>query len=104
MLLVITLFAMPAYAQDHPVTLGTSPTVLSIPNTFRVLAIDNEAATGGNAIACAFYGSTPSLNSAGSWTIMPGDTRVWAGAATPSGPTTCVAGGTGTPVTVEALQ
>jgi hypothetical protein len=51
---------------DYPFTIGTSVTSLTgIPNTRDLLAIDNEAVSGGDSIACAFYGRNPAVNTAG---------------------------------------
>ena len=62
------------------------------------LAIDNESAS--DTIACSFIG-TAALNSAGSWTIPPMNTRTWAGSAVPYGAINCISSGTSTPISVE---
>lgn len=59
--------------------------------------------TGGlpTVIACSF-GGTAALDSAGSWTIPPGETRTWNGSFVPAEAIDCIAGAVATPVTIEA--
>jgi hypothetical protein len=94
--------AMPSWAGQYAVTLGTTYSSLPIPVSRSFLSIDNEAAAGGNAIACAFFGATPAINAAGSWTIPAGFTRTWRQPNVPGSTVNCVASGANTPVTVEA--
>ena len=64
-----------------------------------LLAIDNESASA--TVACAF-GATAALNTAGSFTIPPGVTRVWDDAFIPNDQINCIASAVATPVTIEA--
>lgn len=81
-------------------TVGTPSVQCAAAVTSRkLLAIDNESASA--TVACAF-GATPALNTAGSWTIPPGDSRSWSGAFIPNDQVNCIAGAASTPVTVES--
>lgn len=64
------------------------------------LMIDNESPSA--AIACTIDGSTPALNTGGSFTLAAGATRIWDSGFVPNGAVNCIAGSTGVPVTVEA--
>jgi hypothetical protein len=96
--------ALPSRAAVIGVTVGTTPSqVLAAPTAAprHFIEIDNEA-TGTTAIACAFGGATPALNSAGSYTIPAGQQRVWNGALYRSwDPINCISAAAGTPVTIE---
>lgn len=108
----LALFAVPARADvslpvSQPATViaasvgVASAQALAAATGRRVLlAIDNESTTA--TIACTVDGTTAALNSAGSWTIGPGATRVWDGTMVPTGPVKCIASGASTPVTIEA--
>lgn len=64
----------------------------------KLVAIDNESTTA--TIACNF-GGTAALNTAGSWTIPPGNTRTWAGPFVPTDAINCIASAGGTPATFQ---
>ena len=93
----------PSSSADNTIaaTVGvTSAQVVAVSATRRVIvAIDNESTSA--TIACAF-GATAALNTAGSFTIPPGVTRVWDGTFVPSDAINCIASAGSTPVTVEA--
>lgn len=67
------------------------------------LSIDNESATA--TIACSF-GGTAAANTAGSYTIAPGQTRTWGPAAADSplngAAVNCIASAASTPATIES--
>lgn len=63
-----------------------------------LLALDNESTTA--SLACAF-GATAALNTAGSFTIQPGQTRTWSGTYVPLDAVNCIASAAATPLTVE---
>jgi hypothetical protein len=65
------------------------------------LSIDNESTTA--AIACAFAGATATLNTAGSYTIPAGMTRVWqlGRGLLPPGALNCVSAAATSPATIE---
>ena len=80
------------------VSLGNASTPILGGGNRGILAVDNESTTA--TIACAF-GITAVLNSAGSWTIPPGVTRVF-DVFPPSDQLNCIASGAATPVTAYA--
>lgn len=63
-----------------------------------LLALDNESATA--TVACAF-GATAAINTAGSFTIGPGQTRTWTGQRIPSDAINCISSVASSPLTVE---
>jgi hypothetical protein len=80
-------------------TVGTSSAQAVASATWTYVAIDNESASA--SIACSF-GGIAALNSAGSWTVPPGQTRTWAPGAAPSGAINCIASAVSTPVTIAS--
>lgn len=65
----------------------------------KLLALDNESITA--SIACNF-GGTAALNTAGNFTIGPGQTRTWSGSYVPLDAINCIASVAASPLTVEA--
>lgn len=65
----------------------------------RLLSIDNESTTA--TIACAF-GATAAINTAGSFTLVPGTTRVWNSYPVPADAVNCISSAATSPATVEA--
>jgi hypothetical protein len=112
---LLPLFAcQPAFAAACPLaasasgtcacTVGTGSTVCLNAKTtasYRVITVDNESATA--IIACTDDGTTPALNTAGSWTIQPLQTRQWPTGPNlnHSGPLNCLSNTASTPVTVK---
>lgn len=82
-----------------PATIGTSSAQVLAAGSRRLVTIDNESATA--TIACAF-GATAAINTAGSYTIAPGYTRVWDKYPVPADAVNCIASAASTPATVEA--
>lgn len=95
------------------ITLGASPATILTGyqaqgfggSGYRLIAVDNESPTASIAV-CFGAGCTPALNTAGSYTIPPGSTRLWS---VPYGAgggyndqMNGVASASSTPVTVEA--
>lgn len=80
-------------------TIGASSAQVLAAAPRRLLAIDNESASA--TIACAF-GTTAGINTAGSFTIPPGVTRVWSSYPVPADAVNCIASAASTPATVEA--
>jgi len=70
---VALLCAGSASAADLAATLTTTPQTVVTSGNHTYLAVDNESAS--VAVACSFFG-TPAVNTAGSWTIAPGATRI----------------------------
>lgn len=113
--LLLSQCPLPAYAASCPLTGGTrgscaatigtgAVTVANASTTkpYKAITIDNESTSA--TIACTDDGTTPAINTAGSWTIAPGLTRQW-----PTGPEVsygsaiqCIASASSTPVTVKA--
>jgi hypothetical protein len=91
-------------AGASPCTVGTSASVCiaaraAVP--YRYIEIDDASATA--TIACTIDGTTPALNTAGSFTITAGTQRIFAAAnVTFGGPLTCIASAASTPVTYVA--
>jgi hypothetical protein len=77
---------------------GTSSATVLAPGARRLLAIDNESTTA--TIACAF-GAAAAINTAGSFTIPPGQTRMWKDYPVPADAVNCIANAAATPATVE---
>lgn len=93
-----------AQAANGAVTVtNSSAAAITIPGGATYLSIDNESSS--SAIACAFAGATAALNTAGSYTIGAGQTRVWqfqpAGGLLPPGALNCISAGASTPATIE---
>jgi hypothetical protein len=65
----------------------------------RKLSIDNESATA--TIACAF-GAAAAINAAGSYTLTPGQTRVWSAYPVPADALNCISNAGPSPATIEA--
>ncbi len=63
-----------------------------------LLAVDNESATA--TIACAF-GAVAAINTAGSFTILPGNTRTWVNYPIPTEALNCISSAATSPATVE---
>jgi hypothetical protein len=97
------LIAASAPAFAAPCTVGTSPIVCLAAKTthpYRLMVVDNESTTA--TIACTDDGTTPAINTAGSYTMPLGTTRTWSAANVEFiGPLTCIASGAATPVTVK---
>jgi hypothetical protein len=91
-----------AFAGDHAFTLTTTPTAVVAAGYHTLIAVDNESVT--VALACSFIG-TPAVNTAGSWTILPGQTRTWTSnsrtAVIPKTALQCVAASTTAAMTLE---
>lgn len=116
-LIVVFVLMLPAVAQAQlivappsgPITViaasvGVSSAQVAAAATKRrmLVAIDNESSTA--TIACAF-GATAALNTAGSFTITAGATRIWGNPGfVPTDAINCIASGASTPVTVEVQQ
>lgn len=82
-----------------PVTVtSTSAQVLAAGQVTQLLAIDNESSSA--TIACAF-GGTAALNTAGSFTIAPQNTRVWNSAPIPNDAINCISSASTSPMTLE---
>lgn len=80
-------------------TIGTSSAQVLAAASRQLLAIDNESTTA--TIACAF-GAPAAINTAGSFTLAPGVTRVWKDYPVPADAVNCIASAASTPATVEA--
>jgi hypothetical protein len=80
-------------------TVGTSSAQAVASATWTYVAIDNESASA--SVACSF-GGTAALNSAGSWTVPPSQTRIWVPGTAPSGAINCIASAVSTPVTIAS--
>lgn len=109
------LFAcQPAYAGACPLaasakgtcacTVGTGSTACLNANTtapYRAITVDNESTTA--TIAVTDDGTTPAINTAGSYTIPPGQTRSWPTGPniTFVGPLNVIGSAASTPVTVK---
>lgn len=87
----------------YAVTAGTSSStaLAAAVHNRTLIAIDNESASA--SIAVCFGSCTPALNTAGSFTIPPGQTRTWRGPYVPADQINVIASAASTPVTVEAL-
>ena len=80
---------------------SSSTTILTLKQNTKRLSIDNESATA--TVACNF-GGTAVLNTAGNYTILPGQTRVWQmlpNAGTLYGPLNCISSAATSPATIE---
>ena len=94
----------PASGPRHVVS-GTATTASTkmlgaTPNAVSLLAIDNESAT--IAIACSFGSeTTASVNTAGSFTIPAGFTRVWQGLYVPTDQINCISASSTADMTIE---
>jgi hypothetical protein len=103
--LLVALLPATAFATVTAYTIGTTPVqvvaAFASPGVQRrLIIIDNESAS--TAIACAWDGATPAVNSAGSFTIAGGSRMVWAAANVTFGSAiSCIAASASTPVTVQ---
>ena len=101
--------ALAAYAATRTVaavtvTNSSAQALAAVTGSRLFLSIDNESTTA--TIACAFS-ATAAINTAGSYTIAPGMTRVW-GAGTPEipvpgGPVNCISSAATSPATIESI-
>lgn len=101
--LLVLLAVMPVAraANAIAVTVGASSAqALAAPGiAYNFLSIDNESATA--TIACSFGGAA-ALNTAGSYTILPGQTRVWNAPGWHTNQAiNCIASASSTPATIE---
>ena len=71
------------------------------PHTCTLIEIDNESSAASIA-ACFGSSCTAALNTAGSFTIAPGTTRIWSGPYVPADQINIIASAASTPVTIEA--
>ena len=110
--LLLVLLALPAQAAQRSIVSATigatsAQAVAAAPGGQRVfLSIDNESTTA--TIACSF-GGTAAINTAGSYTIPPGNTRTWTAPSAntyPLNPSAinCIATAGSTPATIEVVQ
>jgi hypothetical protein len=81
---------------------STSTLVLTSPGGRTLLAVDNESTTA--TIACAFGNpATAAINTAGSFTMTPGQTRTWLNFALPTEPMYCISSAATSPATIEVF-
>lgn len=80
------------------VTLTSTSTAVIAAGPKKFIAIDNES--GSTSIACSF-GGTAALNTAGSFTIPPGSTRVWNSVWIPSDAVQCISGAASSAATIQ---
>jgi hypothetical protein len=82
---------------------SSSAVALVIPSPANYLVIDNESASA--TIACAFANGTAALNTAGSYTVGPAQTRVWdfvhSGKLLAAGNLNCISSAGTSPATIE---
>lgn len=82
----------------HAATITNSSAQLVAGANRTLIAIDNESTTA--TIACNF-GGTAAINTAGSWTLTPGQTRTWKTDPIPGDAINCISSAATSPATYE---
>lgn len=90
--------AATASSTTSAITVTSSSVEYSATAPRQLIAISNESTTA--TIACRF-GGTAAINTAGSWTIPAGATRVWSSPPIPSDSFKCISSAATSPATLE---